>query len=699
MSETERLPLADPPQEPRLDGSLVRFGVFEMDLTTGELRKGGSLVKLRQQPFKVLAYLALKPGRLVTRGELRAEIWGGDNTYVDFDQGLNYCIKEIRAVLGDSAETPLYVETLPRRGYRFIAPIVAPPGLPCVPDGQPALAEVPRAHTPIRRRVLGLLALVAAAAAGWLLAPRPAPETSDWRRITFRRGALSAARFGPGDEVVFSAAWDGGEAALYSAATGSPEARAVPITKARLVAVSRRGEVAFIQAPPGSAPVLARAPLAGGPVKQVLERVSAADMTPDGTAFAVARLVPGRGTLIEYPIGRVLGATNEASHLRISPDGQRIAYVEHPVHGDDRGYVVVLAHDGRRLAISSMFASMEGLAWLPTSDSVLFTASRGGLSSALLSVDLKGRERMLVPATGRVVIHDVASDGRALLERCSVRGAVGLMGETGEERDLSWFDSSSGVALSADGNHVLITESGDAGGPGYAVYLRSVDGSDPVRLGSGAATALSPDGRLALAIPVRAADHIDLLPAGAGEARVLRHRGIVQYSWAAFTPDGGRLVFSGGQRDRNMRVWVGDLEGGAPRPITPEGLVLEHDTLSPDGRSIVAPCRPLNWCVYPLDGGEPTPVPGIAGFLPVAFAPSGKTLIVRPRAGGIPLLLEQLDLARGRREPWRALAPRDRVGVGSLSGIVVSRDGRALVANYARRLSELYLVEASALRQ
>lgn len=693
MSETERYPLAGAPQESQFDGSPVRFGVFEMDVASGELRKGGSLVRLRQQPFRVLAFLALRPGRLIMRDELRAEIWGGD-TYVDFDQGLNYCIKEIRAVLGDSAETPLYIETLPRRGYRFIAPIVAPPASP---HRSAAPAEISGPPAATRRRVLGLLALAAAAAAGWMLGSRPRPDAADWQRITFRRGALSAARFGPGDEVVLSAGWDGGEMTLYSAALGSPEARRIPVANARLVGVSGRGEVAFIQAPPGSPAVLARAPLAGGPVKQVLERVSAADMTSDGAAFAVARLVPGRGTLIEYPIGRVLGATNEASHLRISPDRRRVAYVEHPAHGDDRGYVVVLDGDGRRLAASSLFASMEGLAWSPRSDSLLFTASRGGLSSALLSLDLKGRERTLLPTSGRLVIHDVASDGRALLERCTVRGEVGLMSATGEERDLSWFDSSRGIALSADGSHALVTESGDAGGPGYGVYLRSLDGADPVRLGTGSASALSPDGRFALAIPVRAPDHIDLLPTGAGETRTLRHRGIVQYSWAAFTPDGSRLVFTGGQRDRNMRVWIGDVEGGAPRPITPEGLVLEHDVLSPDSRSLVGPCRPLNWCVYPLDGSAPTPVPGISGFIPVAFAPSGESLIVRPRGGGIPLLLEQLDVASGRRQPWRALAPRDRVGVGSFGGIVLSRDGRALVANYTRRLSELYLVEANAL--
>ena len=102
--------------------SQLRFGLFELDVESGELRKAGALVKLRQQPGKVLAFLAGRPGRVVTREELQTQVWGGD-TYVDFDQGLNYCIKEIRAALSDSAETPLYVETLPRRGYRFIAPV------------------------------------------------------------------------------------------------------------------------------------------------------------------------------------------------------------------------------------------------------------------------------------------------------------------------------------------------------------------------------------------------------------------------------------------------------------------------------------------------------------------------------------------------------------------------------------------------
>lgn len=104
------------------DPSLLRFGVFELDLTTGELRKTGTLIRLPPQPFKILALLASRPGQLVTREEIQQKIWGSD-TFVDFDHGLNFAINKIRDVLGDDVETPRYVETLPRRGYRFIAPV------------------------------------------------------------------------------------------------------------------------------------------------------------------------------------------------------------------------------------------------------------------------------------------------------------------------------------------------------------------------------------------------------------------------------------------------------------------------------------------------------------------------------------------------------------------------------------------------
>src|SRR4030081_2290973 len=100
----------------------LRFGAFELDPKSGELRKGGDPVKLPPQPFKVLTLLARRSGEVVTRNEIREKIWS-DETFVDFDQGLNFCIRQIRGALGDDAEAPRFIETLPRRGYRFLLPI------------------------------------------------------------------------------------------------------------------------------------------------------------------------------------------------------------------------------------------------------------------------------------------------------------------------------------------------------------------------------------------------------------------------------------------------------------------------------------------------------------------------------------------------------------------------------------------------
>ena len=102
--------------------SVLRFAAFELYAETGELRRRGDVVKLAPQPFKVLELLARHRGQVVTRAEIRDHVWSGD-TFVDFDQGLNFCIRQIREVLGDTADAPRFIETLPRRGYRFLMPV------------------------------------------------------------------------------------------------------------------------------------------------------------------------------------------------------------------------------------------------------------------------------------------------------------------------------------------------------------------------------------------------------------------------------------------------------------------------------------------------------------------------------------------------------------------------------------------------
>jgi DNA-binding winged helix-turn-helix (wHTH) protein len=110
--------------EPLLSSRIVRFSPYEVDLGTGELRRDGARVTLQDKPFQVLALLVQRPGQLVTREELRSRLWPAD-TFVDFEHGLNTAVKKLRQALQDSADEPRYVETLPRRGYRFLTPVQA----------------------------------------------------------------------------------------------------------------------------------------------------------------------------------------------------------------------------------------------------------------------------------------------------------------------------------------------------------------------------------------------------------------------------------------------------------------------------------------------------------------------------------------------------------------------------------------------
>lgn len=104
---------------------IFRFGEFELDLDAAELRRGGRLVRLQPQPMKLLTLVVRRSGAVVTREDIRTELWP-DGTYVDFDQAVNFAIKQVRDALGDSADRPIYLQTLPRRGYRFIAPVEGP---------------------------------------------------------------------------------------------------------------------------------------------------------------------------------------------------------------------------------------------------------------------------------------------------------------------------------------------------------------------------------------------------------------------------------------------------------------------------------------------------------------------------------------------------------------------------------------------
>lgn len=696
------------------DVQTLRFCPFELDLRTGELRRDGLLVKLQQQPFKVLALLAARAGELVTREQLRGEIWG-DDTYVDFDQGLNFCIKQIRGALGDQADTPRYIETLPRRGYRFIAevdveparegmvvpPAAAQPSEPpeAAPLSEPAVAPVaatPAAAHAGRRwqRVLpGVLAVMLVLGAFAIGRTSVRPSSPSFQRLTFRRGVVEAARFGTDRQVFYTAAWDGSPLEFFSTEHGAADTRSLGANDARLIAVVGP-EMVVRRMAGGRRHVLARLATTGGPPRDVAEGVNAADWARDASLMVAVR--DGKsGLVLEFPLGHAVPDAIQApvvTWLRLSPRHDRVAFLEHPVPGDDRGTVVTVDRQGRRTVLSGGWASLEGLGWSPDGTEVWFTGTRLGADSALHAVSLDGRERLVYRAPGRLVLHDVGPDGRALLARNSVRLELRLGGnEPAVERDQSWFDLPFLADVTADGRGVLFGESGDAGGPRYGIYLRK-DGAPPVRLGDGRPWSLSPDGSWVASVAAQPPYQLVLIRTGAGESRTLPLPGLQEVLSLGWLPDSRSVLLAAREKDRSPRIYQLALAGGALRAVTPEGVSTRWVVIAPDGLSVVASPREGPAAFYPVGGGGARPIPGLEkGDLPVQWTGDGSTLVVGN--GRLPLALYRIDLATGDRELWKELAPPDRAGVSAITTAVVTRDGKSYAFGYNRSLSELYLVD------
>jgi eukaryotic-like serine/threonine-protein kinase len=699
---TETNPL--PSTSAEHDVVALRFGPFELDLRSGEMRRAGVLVRLQPQPFKVLALLAGRAGELVTREEIQKEVWPV-GTFVDFEQSLNFCIRQIRSALGDSALSPRFVETLPRRGYRFnFGPVetVRAPGA-ILEWRRPAplveAAETPAAEAvvPRPRVARGLLLAAAAFSLGALALslylarhPRPPEAEAGFHRLTYRRGSVESARFAADGQVVYSASFEGQPAVTFLSRIETRELRPLPTEATHLVGVSPQGEMAFLRKG-----TLARAPIAGGPAKEILDRVDKADWSADGSEFAVVRggHTPSK---IEFPVGTVLGEALWPSHLRISPDGQRVAFLEHPISHDDRGRVAVVDRNGRRKTLTEDFASATGLAWSPQSDEIYFTAAKVGADASLHAVTLDGRLRTVLPAMGRLVLHDISPQGRLLMERMSLRHEIRFrrLAEK-EDRDLSWLDLSAVADLSPDGETLLFYESGEGGGPEYSIFLRKTDGSLPVRLGPGRANGLSPDGKWALSIPLLDPGRIDIMPTGPGEIRSLRNPGVTQYDTAGFIGDGQSIFFTERRANGQPRAFLQDLAGGSPRPALPEGVWVGRHSFSADGRVAAGLCpgEQDTLCTFPVGGGEPRPVPGLAPGARVAgWDAAGRLYVCRP--GPVPVeLVTRLDPETGKGEPWAELAPPDITGVVRISRVVISRSGNAYAYSYRRRLADLYVVD------
>jgi sugar lactone lactonase YvrE len=384
--------------------------------------------------------------------------------------------------------------------------------------------------------------------------------------------------------------------------------------------------------------------------------------------------------------------------VRVSPRGDLIAF-----SADDGEGLTVVDMAGRRTVLAPHRYGISGLAWSTRADEVWFTETETALFSnirSLCAVGTNGRRRVVWRAVGPS-LHDIAVDGRALITIYTERKGILCLapGET-QERDLSWLDYGHVADISADGATLLFTER--SGGRNVeSVFLRPTDGSPAIRLGDGAAIALSPDGRWALAVGFEKPTSMELqgharfvlLPTGAGESRPVNDEGAECFAVGWF-PDSRRLLVGCAEAGGQPRAYSHDVETGERRALTQDGLS-PHFRPSPDGSRIVAADGDGSLWVVAVEGGDRRPLPRLeVGEELVQWSADGRSMYVR-RGSGERVQVDRLDLESGRRERWRVLAPDPSRGARYLP-LVMTPDGASYAYTYGRFSSDLFLVKGLA---
>jgi Tol biopolymer transport system component len=553
-------------------------------------------------------------------------------------------------------------------------------------------------------RAVAVVVGAALAGAGIFLAGIRAGRTSPpvYQQLTFRRGDILSARFTPdGHTIVYGAAWDGKAVQLSSTRLDGTESRTLGLPDGDVLAISSTGEMAIslgrrYVASHAARGTLARLSLDAASAREVLVDVEQADWSPDGRTLAIARLVGGRYRL-EYPIGRVLyEATGWISRVRISPDGARVAFADHPVYGDDRGSICVIATSGgNRQVLSDGWTSVTGLAWSRNGGEVWFTAADVGSGASLRAVNLAGRLRLILPAPGRLALQDIDAAGRVLLTSSKYRARIGSTDSSGKEHDWSWLDGSIATDLSNDGSRLLFTEQNTGSGTSaYAVYLRTTDGSPATRIGEGSDALLSPDGRWAAAVVLGPPEAVVLLPTSAGEPRALPNGTLNDYQAATWFPDGQRLLLASAERGHRVRLWEQTLAGAVPTPVSIEGLRIAGSSrpISPDGRYAVALDEADHVWLQPLTGAAAERLDRLdPGDIPIRWDADGTSFYLF-RTGELPGTVQRYRVTDRVKQPVARLAPADPAGVSGLLTVHTTADGKTFFYTYTQALSDLYIV-------
>ena len=518
---------------------IVRFGVYELDLAARQLRKNGVRIKLQEQPFRVLQLLTERPGEIVTREELREKLWPAD-TFVEFDHSLNTAIQKIRQALDDSASSPRFVETVPRAGYRFVAPVEA------APDPSPPWEAYPQPrHHPVWFALAGLAA-VAAAIAAWNLGdvaePVFDPTAYRLRRLTYDNGLAYQPAISADSKLVVYASDRAGNGNLDI----------------------------WLQQTAGGEPI----PLTSDSADEFEPSIS-----PDGTQVVFRSNRDGGGIYVVPSLGgapRLLAP--RGYRPRFSPDGKRVAYwlgQEHVPGSTERSKVLVAPVEGGG-AVEVGFGRSP--VWSPGGNRLLYLGTRDspGVPEWVLAT-LDGEEPSLTSAMEVLRQSGLAGDPSILLPPVFV-----------PEQWLSdgrvLFSAGSGQAFNIWSIHVSPGDGRVSGSP-----QRITTGSGEHRSASGAN-----DGRLAFA-DVRENRDIWILPTDTNRGRASGEIRRVTSNAAtdegpSLSADGAILAFRS-NRSGAMDLWMMNLTIGQTKPLTATEMDEGNIVVKPDGEFVAFSTR------------------------------------------------------------------------------------------------------------
>ena len=515
----------------------------------------------------------------------------------------------------------------------------------------------------------------------------PPLEPPSYRRLTFRRGDVTSAKFAPGDTVVYSAEWDGSPSTLFSAQPGNREAQPLALPSARVLAISPSGKMAILL---GGEDVgtLARVPFGGGAPREVLEGVSGADWGPDGESLAVVRALGGKFRL-EYPIGTVLYETEKRPPMmpRVSADGKLVAFFDFDVEVGDYALCVIGSNHPRQV-LSRGWRAIGALNWSPDNREVWFSGGQPGGDPALYAVTLSGTERLVSQTGGMIVMQDVARDGRVLLTTVNSRlGILYLTPNGAAQRDLAWLDSSLMYDLSNDAQSLVFVELSSGQGRNSAIYLRKTDGSPAIQLGYGNRPSLSPDGKWVACIHhVAEISTLMLLPTGPGESRFPKIEGM-HFDGVEWFLDNKRILFTGNETGHPTRTWMYDLETNKSTPLTPEGT--RGTRVSPDGKWFII-VDPRKLLLSPVGGGDSKIIADLQGESVVRWSGDGRYLFLQQREPAS-IKISRLEVTTRRKEPWLVVKVPEP-GAQFLGPLALSADGKACATTFQRDLANLFLV-------